>query len=538
MKRFFEQASGDLDSLVEDFRDGAVSRREFIRRGAALGFMASSLAAIAAAPAAGQGAVKRGGKSIWSLPGNPVAINPIESPGGLTRDTIYDTVYESLFRYDKAFNLVPALAVKHENPNPTTWRFHLRQGVKFHHGRELDSEDIVFWHKNLFDPDIIAPHKTYFSNVKEVVALDKYTVEFRLSDPLGPLLRNFGQLFGASILPRDWRDAVPDLKLHAVGTGPFKVKEFKPPSHIVYVRHEDYWDDPLPYLDEVFLRILPDEETRIGGLRTGSLQYANLTPDGSRRLAGNKNVQVIRTQSSLVYTHMFNTRKPPFDDIRVRKAIDRAIDRETVIEKVAAGEGTLTGPVPTGMGKFYIPANELPYKRDLDEARSLLAAAGYANGFEATVITRTTIPQNIQSSVIMAEQVRPLGIKLNIEQLEGGVFSARGRAHDFNLMANIWSPRVDPDAYFGRTFLHKSNQNWMGWGYPEFDKLIFEARMHADEDKRVPFYRRIQERIMDEVPVIWWYQANIVEGLSSKLKGYWGSYLGRRSGMKDAWLDV
>ena len=143
MKRFFEKMSVDLDALVEDFRGGAVSRREFMRQGAALGFTAASLTAIAAAPASAQGMAKRGGKSIWSLPGNPVGINPIESPGGLTRDTIYDTVYESLYSYDKDFNLVPALAVKNENPNPTTWRFHLRQGVKFHHGRELDSEDIV-----------------------------------------------------------------------------------------------------------------------------------------------------------------------------------------------------------------------------------------------------------------------------------------------------------------------------------------------------------------------------------------------------------
>ena len=318
MKRFFEQASGDLDALVEDFRDGAVSRREFIRRGAALGFMASSLAAIAAAPAAGQGAVKRGGKSIWSLPGNPVAINPIESPGGLTRDTIYDTVYESLFRYDKAFNLVPALAVKHENPNPTTWRFPPATGrqvpprprARFRGHRLLAQEPVRPRHHRA-PQDLLfqrqggggAGTSTRWSSVSAI---------------------HWGRCSGTSdscSAPASCRATgatpCPTSSCTRSAPGPSRSRSSSRPATSSTSATRDYWDDPLPYLDEVFLRILPDEETRIGGLRTGSLQYANLTPDGSRRLAGNKNVQVIRTQSSLVYTHMFNTRKPPFDDIRV-----------------------------------------------------------------------------------------------------------------------------------------------------------------------------------------------------------------------------
>lgn len=514
-----------------------MDRRDFVRQASALGIAAASGPGLLTSPALGQEAPRHGGQSVWSLPGDPVAINPIESPGGLTRDAIYDTVYESLLMYDENFELAPALATSWENPNPKTWIFHLRPGVIFHHGREMDAEDIVFWHRNLFDPDIVAPHKTYFSSIDEVVALDKYTVEMRLSEPLGPILRNFGQLFGASIIPRDWQDAVPDLQLHAVGTGPFKVAEFVPASHIVYQRHEQYWDDPMPYLDEVVLRILPDEETRIGALRTGSIHYANLSPDGALRLNDNPRVNVVRTPSSLVFTHMFNTRIPPFDDMRVRKAVDLAIDRQEVIDKVAAGQGRLTGPVPTGMGGFSIPPDELPYRRDMDEAKSLLEQAGYADGFEATLLTRTSIPQNIQSSVIMAEQLRPLGIQLNIEQLEPGVFAARTREYDYNVIANIWSPRVDPDAYFGRTFLSTEGQNWMGWGDAEFDELIFKARQPSSEEERVPLYRQIQDRILDEAPVIWWYQANQIEGVWHELDGYWGSFLGRRPGMKHAWLN-
>jgi peptide/nickel transport system substrate-binding protein len=516
----------------------AALRRHAIGRRAFVG----GASALAAAPLLlprslrAQDGPRQGGRSVWSISGDPVAINPIESPGGHTRDAIYDTVYESLLMYDEDFELQPALATSWENPDPLTWIFHLRQGVLFHHGRELDAEDIVFWHENLFDPDIVAPHKSYFLSVSEVIALDRHTVEMRLSEPLGPILRNFAQLFGASILPRDWKDAVPNLEMHAIGTGPFKVEEFAPASHILFRRHEQYWDQPYPRLDEVVLRVLPDAESRIGALRTGSIHYANLSPDDALRLEGNPRVEVIRTPSSLVFTHMFNTRIPPFDDVRVRRAVDRAIDRQEVIDKVAGGEGRLTGPVPTGMGRYPVPPDELPYRRDLDEARRLLAEAGYPDGFQATLLTRTSIPENIQSSVIMAEQLRPLGIRLDIEQLEPGVFAARTREYDFNVIANIWSPRVDPDAYFGRTFLSIDPQNWMGWGDPEFDELIFEARRPGTDDDRVPLYRVIQARILDEVPVIWWYQANTIEGVSTEVKGYWGSFLGRRPAMKHAWL--
>ena len=411
--------------------------------------------------------------------------------------------------------------------------------MRFHDGSEFEAEDVRFWFDRTMAPETAAPHKGAFGQITRVEPKGKYAVEFTLGAPYAPFLGTFAALRGSAMVPRRWmQGAGAAAKSSAVGSGPFKIAEYVPRSHIRYVRHRDYWEQGLPYLDEVTFKIVTDEEQRVAALRSGQVKYAVVGPAAAQQLK--RDLTVLSSAGPVQRVTSFNVLRRPFDDVRVRQAIALTVDRQAAIEKVLGGEGRLTGPMPTGHGDWPIPPERLPYRKDLATARHLLTEAGYPDGFEATIKAPADSPSLLSTATLLADQVRAIGITLQVEQLEWRALAEAVAANEFDLHAGGIGFLPDPDGYFS---LYSSRGRSPGtpsltsWANARYDEIVEHARSVMDPGDRKRLYDEAAAIAMHEAPLIWWFTENTIEVIHASVKGYRQSFTGRRLGLKKTWLD-
>lgn len=274
---------------------------------------------------------------------DPVGLDPHKVPAASSA-RIYSLVYDSLTKMDAEFNLQPNLAKKWEvSPDGKTVTFTLEQGVKFHNGREMTSEDVKFSFERILNPDTGSIAKSYFTSIDKIETPDKYTVVFQLKNPDSALLANTSSSF-ASIVPQE----VADLNTEAVGTGPFKLDSMESGQFVLLTKNPNYFKQGIPKVDSIKFVIMKDEAQRMAAIRAGKVDIASVSADSATLLENTPNVS-IKSYQSLEYSYLgINVAKKPFDDPRVRQAISYAVDRNEIIQTVWKGQAVLTGPVAPG----------------------------------------------------------------------------------------------------------------------------------------------------------------------------------------------
>ncbi|HEX2501843.1 MAG TPA: ABC transporter substrate-binding protein [Methylomirabilota bacterium] len=518
-----------------------LSRRQWLTSAAALAITPAALARPMAAEAQSSGKPpKPGGTSVWAAETDPVALNPITN-SNFSSTQGFEHCYESLTAFDAKAQIVPALAERWDTPNPTTYVFHLRRGVKFHDGGEFTAEDVKYTFDIVLDPKGPAFWRGNFDQVDRVEAVDRHTVRFTTKAPFPPLLGALAILRSSAIIPKG---AMEKLKLETqvIGTGPYRLVEYVPKSHIKLRKNPDYWGRPLPYLDEVTFRILEEEDARVAGLRAGSLDYAFLTPEGVQRLRNEPRIVVSSRPRTYLYAFVINRQRKPWSDPRARQALSLATDRQEIIEKVFSGGATMAGPIPFGFGDWYLTAEELQakwYRPDLAKAKALLREAGVPDGHAIDLLV-TPFNQNFPGlAVVFADQLKRIGLNVTIRQVEQGVFLKEVAPPTFNydIQANAYTARHDPDGYVYNG-LHSQTRNAAGYSNPKLDELLTKARTTIDRAQRKTMYREIQQILLDDAPNVWLGNDNVTEGLQSYVKGYEQSpYTYRAWGLRHAWLD-
>ena len=486
------------------------------------------------------GPPKPGGSVVWAAEADPLDLDPHTAASFPSLQAWADLTYQSLVMFDENLKIVPCLAEAWRlSDDRLTWTFTLRQGVTFHDGSELEAEDVRFWFERIKAPETPAPYRTAFSPITKVEPRGKYEVTFTLAAPHAPFLATLASLRGSAIAPRRWRErAGAAARTAAVGSGPFRIAEYVPRRQIRYIRHREYWERGLPYLDEVRLEILPDETQRVEALRSGRVTYAMVGPAAAQQLK--RDLTVLSSPGPAQRVMVFNTQRKPFDDVRVRQAVALVVDRQAAIERALGGEGRLTGPVPTGHGEWAIPPESLPYRRDLATAKHLLNEAGYADGFEATIKTTPEYPSMIGTAALMADQVRALGITLKVDQLEWGALARAVAANDFDLYAHGIGFLPDPDGYLVPHASWGHDPGTLGlttWQNARYDELVEQARMQLDPGLRKRLYDEAAGIVLHEAPLLWWFTENTIEAIHPSIKGYRQSFTGRRIGLKRTWLD-
>ncbi|HEV2282450.1 MAG TPA: ABC transporter substrate-binding protein [bacterium] len=528
--------------------DGRLTRRGLILGGLAAGGLAGS--GLFSGPgqvpafAAAAGTPKPGGTLIAAQEVDPVSLDP-DTNSNFSALQGYEHVYESLTMYDEKTNVVPCLAQKWDVQNGgKTYVFHLRPNVKFHNGQPMTAEDVKYSIDRVLNPKTASPWRDALSSIQEITVVDPMTVRMELNAPYPDLLGAFAMLRASGIMPKGLAET-ENLKIKAVGTGPFKLVEYVPQDHLTYARHDDYWDKPYPYLKGMTFKVLTEENARLAALRAGQVQYAVLTAQGVAQLEHAPGISVLKAPNAWVALHYINVSQGPLKDARVRRAMRMSVDTTEVIQKAVYGAGVPSGPVPTGYGDWSLDPASLPFRKaDIDGAKKLLAEAGYPNGgFTVEIKCSPQYPEFVASTLVVQQAMRRLNINVNVVQMEWGAFVA-SHAQEIKsvgkeggqIFASANTFRPGPDGYIYPYFSAKGAANDGGYYNSKVEPLMTEARAIANHDQRRSLYIEIQRMLLEESPNWWWYAKYSLEALSTKVAGYSQSFTGRRIFLKKAWI--
>jgi peptide/nickel transport system substrate-binding protein/oligopeptide transport system substrate-binding protein len=456
-----------------------------------------------------------------ALGNEPATLDPariVDVYGG----SVAQQVFDGLARFDQTLTITPSLAeFWRASRDGLTWTFTLRKGAKFHHGREVAADDVVFSLTRLLDPRVKSGAADLFSVIKGaaafregraksvagLVAVDRHTVQIVLEEPF----TGFAGLLAvrhASIVPRDLVERDPDgFGAAPTGTGPFRFERWERGKEIVLAAYRDHFDG-APGLARVVYRIFPGEpsdaiyeEFLRGGLEDSPMPVRN----SRRAVADTRHHRVKRPMFSVRF-YGFNTRMKPLDDRRVRQAISHTLDREALIEELSHGRFALArGVVPPGTLGFNPGLTGYAY--DPPRARTLLREAGYPDG-------RGLPPLEIWSSVkndamlreheMVRRAFEAVGLRPDFRYLpDWPQYSKKLAAGECPIFLYAWFADVpDPDNFLAKLFHSKSPRNYFGYANRVVDDLVTQARKEADGARRVALYRRAEQMVMDDAPVL------------------------------------
>lgn len=451
--------------------------------------LAGAVAAALLAAAGGAPALARGGVLVVALSGGPDTLDPQKTAATLSFQ-VMKSLYDTLAEPDARGRLVPGLAASWTaSADGTVWTFHLRPGVRFHHGKVLDAEDVVATFARIRDPRTGSPKRGDFAAIERVEAVDPLTVRFVLDRPFAPFLAALAQGWGA-ILPRDVLAKGEDLAAHPVGTGPFRMDVWVRDSMLRVRRFDGYFLRGLPRLDAVEFRFVPDSAVKAAGLVAGDFDVVDaVSPLDLPRLARDPRVVVRQEPSATVNVVAVNNARPPFTDVRVRRALWHAIDRRAVLT-TAYGPGSV--PVAVFMdarSPYYVDMGD-PYPYDPERARRLLADAGYPHGFATDLALPQPYEAHIKAGELVQAMLARVGIQARIRIVEWGMWLSRiYEGRDFGLTIIGHTGKLDPDGRLTGFGEPRAPANYVSYVNPRVAALIDAGRRTLRADLRVRIYR-------------------------------------------------
>ncbi|WP_243370540.1 ABC transporter substrate-binding protein [Microvirga solisilvae] len=428
-------------------------------------------------------------------------------------------IYEGLTAIDKDLKVIPSLAESWTvAPDGKTYTFKLRSGVKFHDGSAMEAADVVASVKRLLSKDIASPLASRLSAVESANAVDAQTVEFKLKEPSAALLSSLATI---AIVPRAMETNKDALQKAPVGTGPFKFQEWQPNGYILLTKNEAYWEKGLPKLSGLKFNIVPESATRQVGLTNG--QYAllpNIDAATALQLKGKPNVKLAETMD-LAYTLIgMNVSKPPFDNPKVREAVNYAINRKEIVDAALFGAGVPGGPLSPALKSWALDVKEFGcYTHDPAKAQALLKEAGVAT--PVTVSMKVLPRQDIKDvAQVVQEQLNKAGFKVELVNQEQGQFIQDWRNSNFDMFASINAGQPDPDEYFYRTFRTGGSTNVFKYSDAEIDGLLDKARTLSNQAERKTAYDAVQKKLACSGPVAHLTYGTLFSAMNDKLKGY------------------
>lgn len=430
-------------------------------------------------------------------------------------ERIDQLLFDGLVRRDERFNLQPALAERWEIPDPLTYIFHLRSGVRFHNGQLMSARDVKWTFDSMFDGTVITSKTGAYQYVKSVEAPDERTVIFHLKEPFSALLWSLAD--GAiGIVPYG---SGKDFAQNPIGTGIFKLVKNEQDNEVVIARNDDYWGERAK-IDRVRLAVVPDTTTRALELRKGSadIEINSLPPDMLPTLRAERNLRIAQAPGTSLNYLAMNLRDPILRDVRVRQALAYAIDRPPILHYLWRDTARPANSILPPQHWAY--DDQIPnYPYDPVKARALLDAAGYPikNGarFHLTIKSSTDEAPRIIASVLQ-QQLRAVGIELDIRTYEFATFFSDITKGAYQLYTLRWvgGTNQDPDVFeyvFHSSSFPPKRANRSFYSNPQVDAWIEQGRREVDQAKRKAIYSKIQRQLGTDLPHIYlWYLDNVI----------------------------
>ncbi|HEX8966391.1 MAG TPA: ABC transporter substrate-binding protein, partial [Chloroflexota bacterium] len=463
---------------------------------------------------AGAAQPRRGG--IMRVTGSPaVEINPhkLTSNGGII--TVYPCLNflvhitaDGVPQPELATSWTPSADVR-------TWTFKLRQGVKFHDGTDFKADDVVATFKRLADKSSgsTAASTLNFLPPDAIEKVDDQTVSFHLSRPNADF-PYYTAIYQAGVLPATWPG---DWATAPIGTGPFKMTSYTAGQGSSYVRNENYWENGLPYLDGVEIKIWQDPSGELTALQGGASDLMALTPyDAVDEIRKNPDL-LVQTSKSASYDAMhMRVDTPPFDNLKVRQALALALNRPEVLLTVLGPDGgdpSSDQPIaPVLRDHVDIGIKQ----QDLATARQLLADAGHPNGFEFDLPTHTGAEWLKNYALTLQQALAPLGVKANLVLETSQVYYN----HWTTVTTGVteWASRSTASEILNSAYRTGVNWNSAHWSNPQFDQTLDELDATVDPDKRKSLSQTLEKTLSDEVPAIIAYHRGSPRGFTRRVQ--------------------
>ncbi|MDD2384789.1 MAG: ABC transporter substrate-binding protein [Sulfurospirillaceae bacterium] len=506
-----------------------------------------------------------GGTLVFGRGGDSSTIDPAHATDGesfYASTQVYDNLVQ--FKYGST-ELEPALATSWDiSKDGLEYVFHLRKGVMFHTTKffkkkvEMTADDVVFSFKRQFDktnPYIkIGGDYEYWSAmdmdkiVKDVVKVDKYTVKFTLLKPEAPFMANLAMDF-ASIVCKEFADDLlkagkaDDLNRLAVGTGPFVFEKWLKDDRMIFQANESYWGGK-PYVKTLILKVIPNNSVRAAELKTGAIHIMDLpNPEEVAAMETDPKIKLIKQEGLNVGYLAMNENIKPFDNVKVRQAINYAINKAAIVDAVYAGFGKVAkSPIPPTMWSYN--KNIKDYEYNPEKAKALLKEAGLENGFEtdlwAMPVPRPYNPNGRKVAEAMQADLAKVGIKAKIVSYDWVTYLAKTKQGEHQMCLLGWTgDNADPDNFLyvllSEAAAQLPAQNFAFWKNKEFNELINKAKVTSDVKERTALYEKAQVIFAEDAPWVTIANSVVVAPVLEKVNGFKLDPIGKRR-FKDVWL--
>ena len=443
---------------------------------------------------------------------------------------------------DGEAQIIPGLADSWDvSEDGLTYTFHLHEGVTFQNGDAFTADDVVFTVNRMMDPATLAKNTDTYDGIVDgatefyngeadsvagVTAVDDNTVEFRLVKPCSSFLSRLATPAG-SIYNRESTEGVEDFGVNpdvCFGTGPFQVTEWTLGSKVTLVANPDYFKG-APQIDGITMHIVSDPDTQRLMFEKGEVDVFNFDYAESQLqwfLDNGYEDQIVSGSRAGTYYFMFNTAIEPLNNPNVRKALQMAVDRQTILDQVYGGEGrVLSSFIPAGVLSYNPDAEPIPY--DPDGARAILAEEGYADGFDMELAVMSDSATSLKISGIIANYFKQVGVRATVTEIDESTYYAVRRDGELPSYYNSWSADYnDPDNFLD-TFFARRNTVGRSVNYDnqEILDLIDEAQGMVDFDERMAAYQKIDQAVVhDDAVVLPLYQRNHLFCLNPRVKGF------------------
>ncbi len=394
-----------------------------------------------------------------------------------------------------------------------SWIFQLRRGVKFASGDDFDADDVVYSLKRIIDEKLSNAFR--LEPITDVVAVDSHTVRVDLSQPTPYLLAELGGFKGTAILPEGAADRL-NLARETDGTGPFRVAR-DTAAGITLLPNENFWGDG-PHVSSLEFRFVSEPTTALVALQTGEIDWTdNLPPSQLKKLADDGHVTLGQVPSVDYWYLATNFERKPFDDERVREAINHGLDREAIAE---AAQPNAAKPIQTAIPEgLYGHTDYAPITRDVAKARSLLADAGHPR-LPLKLMVTSEYPETVQVAQVIASNLHEVGIEVRVEVEEFATWLDRQSKGDFDSFLLGWIGNADPFDFYQSQHSCDGSNNYQKYCDPETDDLLKRAATEPDPAAREDLYEQVARRIVDAESYIYLYNPQVVQGWSPDVTGY------------------
>lgn len=434
---------------------------------------------------------------------------------------IQQNIFDTLIDLDREYKpTVPALATSWAYLDDVTLEVKLREGVTFHNGEPFTADDVVFtFERVLSSTEPIGINSWVAGTLDRVEKVDDYTVRFITPEPYAPLVPNLTRIH---IIPDQTvkEQGVPAFAQSPVGTGPFRYVSWTPGQEIVLEKYEDHWRDGMPYIDRAVFRIIPDEFARFAALRAGEVDIVqNLPASRIEQVEADPNLRVVSVwgQRNMWIGIMI---VPPLDDVRIRQALNYAVDKQAIIDAIFNGHAGAVAPGGFGALAFGYHDDIEGYPYDPQRARELLAEAGYPNGLNLEFrCSSDRYASDREVCQAIQAYLAAVGVNTEVQFTEWAVYSQLRAERSMTGLYFLGYGNSLFDADFPlRLCCWGGGRAETLFTTPELDALIEEAARTVDVQARHDLYGEIQQYIRDQAPYIFLYDQFDIYGLSNRVE--------------------